>query len=642
MSDDGSDNSSGSEDAEPVETLVSGRAKRATAGNRLSYLLQHLDDEEIKADVLADDETDQIDYSASGDEDGDVDLESSDDDEDQGPPKEGDDQADLEGEKELQKQERAESKKKRKARELVKIQPLRKKVKIVETPTTIDGETEPAPVVPRKRIESVDHGPSRHSRRTQTVENARSTEAKLIESQKRAQKTQESMRLAADRKAARAGPVLTQADRMARALKIEKQNARSLNRWEESEQERLQIQKEKLEAMRNRKLEGPVIRYWSGAVTWQWREGPDGPVYVKLKYKPRPKVEEVDEVAEKKKPERSEITESKKDNPPPDGQNGEQPSDKMDLDKPAEFQTAVSNVDKESTIMTTATQASQGDHNNVDVSMADVTEVPPQQEAPQDTVNTAPVSEANPPATDTQAAQAPPAAPSFLDGIDIYAAQSEDQSTQQVTQDSSAQQQPAPTLALHYIPSMPPYQHIPAHLANDPHHITAASLPLMRERAARTLLILESFPDLDTPYPAPSRRSSTSVPSTALTSILLPESHPDLTPAELKYLTTKHKRETAKEREDLLPPAPARPICHITGKTARFRDPKTGLAYRDMVAYKAIQRVLANGCQWSALLDVWSGIVGEGSLGRVAKGVPEGFWTGKVSAKSEGEVIVVD
>lgn len=637
MSDDETDSNNGS-DTEPVETLVSGRAKRATAGNRLSYLLQHLDDEEIKADVLADDETDQIDYSASGDEDGDIDLDSSDDDEDQGPPKEGDEQADLEGEKELQKQERAESKKKRKARELVKIQPLRKKVKIVETPTTIDGETEPAPVVPRKRVESIDHGPSRQSRRTQTVENARSTEAKLIESQKRALKTQESMRLAAERKAARAGPVLTQADRMARALKIEKQNARSLNRWEESEQERLRIQKEKLEAMRNRTLEGPVIRYWSGAVTWQWREGPDGPVYVKLKYKPRPKVEEVDEVAEKKKADKPEIIQPKQDKQ--DGQIGEQSSDKMDLDKPKGSQTADSNGEQHGTTTTTATQASQEGHNDVDVSMADVAEAQSQQGASQDVLNTAP--EANPSNTDVHTEQAPPVASSFLDGIDIYAAQSEDQTTQQNTQDPAAQQQPSPTIALQYLPSMPPYQHIPTHLANDPNHITAASLPLMRERAARTLLILESFPDLETPYPAPSRRSSTSVSSTALTNILLPESQPDFSPAELKYLTTKHKRETAKEREDLLPPAPARPMCHITGKTARFRDPKTGLAYRDMVAYKAIQRVLANGCQWSALLDVWSGIVGEGSLGRVAKGVPEGFWTGKVSAKSEGEVIVVD
>jgi len=641
MSDDGTDSRNGS-DNEPIETLVSGRAKRATAGNRLSYLLQHLDDEEIKADVLADDETDQIDYSASGDEDGDVDLESSDDDEDQGPPKEGDDQADLEGEKELQKQERAESKKKRKARELVKIQPMRKKVKIVETPTTIDGEDKPAPVVPRKRIESVDHGPSRHSRRTQTVENARSTEAKLVESQKRAQKTQESMRLAAERKAARAGPVLTQADRMARALKIEKQNARSLNRWEESEQERLQIQKEKLEAMRNRKLEGPVIRYWSGAVTWQWREGPDGPVYVKLKYKPRPKVEEVDEVAVKTKAEKPEITQSEKDKPTQDGTTGEQSSDKMDLDKPTESHAAISNGEQDGTSTTTATQAPQGGHKDVDVSMVDVAEGPSQQEAPQDTVNTPPVTEANQLATDVHAEQGPSRVPSFLDGIDIYAAQSDDPSIQQVTQDPATQQQATLPLALQYLPSMPPYQHIPSHLANDPHHITAASLPLMRERAARTLLILDSFPDLDISYPAPSRRTSTSFASTALTSILLPESHPDLTPSELKYLTTKHKRETAKEREDLLPPAPARPTCHITGKTARFRDPKTGVAYRDMVAYKAIQRVLANGCQWSALLDVWSGIVGEGSLGRVAKGVPEGFWTGKVSVKNEGEVIVVD
>jgi len=451
---------------------------------------------------------------------------------------------------------------------------------------------------------------------------------------------------------------------MARALKIEKQNARSLNRWEESEQERLQMQREKLEAMRNRKLEGPVIRYWSGAVTWQWREGPDGPVYVKLKYKQQPKVQEVDEVAEKKKAEKVEIAKSDKgqfkekdEKHPESGQIQDQTMDNMDVDKPTKPSNGPSTADQDRTLPATPTsthspQKDKQDNQDPDVSMADLTEETTKQEALPKAESTAPVPETSRSATVLSSEQDPSKAALFIDGIDVYAAQSEEQHLHQPNQTPipTTQQQETLTVTTTFtpLPSMPPYQHIPHHLSNtsDPSQTTAASLPLMRERAARTLLILDSFPSLDaTSYPQPSKRTSTTGPSisTALTSILLPDAHPDLSPEERKYLLTKHKRETAKEREDLLPPAPPRSVCHISGKTARFRDPKTGLAYRDMATYKAVQRVLANGCQWSALLDVWSGIVGEGALGRVAKGVPEGFWSGRVRVKADGgEVIVVD
>ncbi|GAM87351.1 hypothetical protein ANO11243_053750 [Dothideomycetidae sp. 11243] len=272
MSDASDSGDSGS--SPPPETLIAGRAKRSTAGNRLSHLLQHLEDEDIKADLLADQEDDQKDYSASEDDDADVALDSSDDSEDEG--KEGDEQ-ELAGERELRKQERVESKRKRKAREIVRIQPLKKKVKIVEDAPIQDA----VPILPKRveRLTMADFGPTRHSSRTQTIANAKVTAAKLKESRRRAVRTQEVMRLAAEKKAAEAGPKLTQADRMARALRIEKENNRSLNRWEKSEQERLRLQEEKLEAMRNRKLDGPVFRYWSGPVTWVWREGPDGPVY---------------------------------------------------------------------------------------------------------------------------------------------------------------------------------------------------------------------------------------------------------------------------------------------------------------------------------------------------------------------------
>lgn len=286
-----SEDESDASSSPPPETLVAGRAKRATAGNRLSALIQHLDDEDIKADLLAEEEDDQKDYSASEDGDADGGLDSSSDDSDD-EAKDGAAQ-ELAGEVELMRQERIASKKKRKARELVRIQPLKKKAKISHEVVSADAQQETQQDTPRAihRLALADLAPTRQSSRSQTVASAKVTEAKVKESRRKAERTQEVMRIAAEKKAARAGPKLTQQDRMARALRLEKENSRSLNRWEKSEQERLRTQQEKLEAMRNRKLEGPVIKYWSGPVTWFWRQGPDGPLYARCKYK----IEELDE-----------------------------------------------------------------------------------------------------------------------------------------------------------------------------------------------------------------------------------------------------------------------------------------------------------------------------------------------------------
>ena len=48
MSDNDSSGAESDSDLPPEETLVHGRARRSTAGNRLSYLLQHLEDEDIR------------------------------------------------------------------------------------------------------------------------------------------------------------------------------------------------------------------------------------------------------------------------------------------------------------------------------------------------------------------------------------------------------------------------------------------------------------------------------------------------------------------------------------------------------------------------------------------------------------------
>lgn len=607
-----------SEDSEPRETLIAGREKRSTAGNRLGHLLQHLDDEDIKADLLAEDEDDQADYSASDDgQDGDAGFDSSDDDDDDAANNH--DSTNLQGEAELKRQERAETSKKRKARDLVRIQPMQKRVRVN------DG-----PIVPKARkdtsrshksniervtsLQANDSASLRQSSRTQTVASAKVTEEKLKDHYKRALKAQELMRLTAEKKAADAVPALTQADRMARALEIEEENSHSLTRWTHGEQERRRLQQEKLEAMRNRKLEGPIIRYWSGPVLWTWRQGPDGPLYERMSYQT-----ETRPVAEVEEPEQ---------------------------------EMHAANVDM-TTGDDTASATPRADNATVKV----IDEVAGNAEPTQEVKN--PESNGNTAQVDINAHSDTP----MLDGIHSYITRDPDVGltdstpmTRSATEQSIAESDAIPSNAGHVdaehpLPSMPPYIHIPVMLARlAPMQDSAQSptvesrLPLMTQTAARTLLTLESFDILDAiAAPTTSRRTGSAVPSSlasqAITSMLLPDSQPNFSAEERRYLTTKMKappksRESlgvkyhVKKAEDLLPPPPAKQTCLITGKTARYRDPSTGLVYHDMAAARAIERIMAGGTHWSGLLGAWSGIVGEGALGRVAVGVPKDFWTG--------------
>lgn len=58
----------------------------------------------------------------------------------------------------------------------------------------------------------------------------------------------------------------------------------------------------------------------------------------------------------------------------------------------------------------------------------------------------------------------------------------------------------------------------------------------------------------------------------------------------------------------------------ITNHPARYRDPKTGLPYYNVKAYREIQRLHHGEFKWSNLTGSW---VGTGT--QAAKGVPERF-----------------
>lgn len=264
------DNSSLAEDSigeEPgVESLVNGRQKRATAGNRLSLLLEKEGDDELELLFAEDEEEEDIEFEDEGEDASDAQLDSSTDEEDQSPTKIDDE---LLGEKELQNQDRLERQKKRKAHEVFKRPgALRKKVKIDASmiPTT------PAPKPKKSERVSWLHTeaepPTRASSRKQTVQNRELVHQKLADSEQSRLKVMHQMEEAQKRKDALRPKALTQADRIEEAAKTERKNARSLNRWEESEKKRSEEQKAKLEALHNRQLTGPVIAWWSGLARW--------------------------------------------------------------------------------------------------------------------------------------------------------------------------------------------------------------------------------------------------------------------------------------------------------------------------------------------------------------------------------------
>ncbi|KAL8999094.1 MAG: hypothetical protein Q9169_001982 [Polycauliona sp. 2 TL-2023] len=264
-----------SDEDEHVQSLVTGREKRATAGTRMSTLLEKEGDDELELLFAEDDQDEDDEFESDHQEDAsDLQLDSASSDDEQGPAKVDDD---LEGEKELQHQTRVEKQKKRKAQDaFMKPRAMNKRIKLPERPdasTPASMPSTPAPR-PKKKSERVswlptpDEGPVRASSRKQTVQNKHITNIRLVASEKRRRQQLQVMEEAAKRKEASKPKTMDQAQRMEEAVRIERVNAKSLNRWETAEKKRVAEQKAKLEALHNRQLTGPVISWWSGVARW--------------------------------------------------------------------------------------------------------------------------------------------------------------------------------------------------------------------------------------------------------------------------------------------------------------------------------------------------------------------------------------
>lgn len=581
-----SDSSEDESDNAPVESLIAGRERRKTAGNRYDrdMILEEAaaEDEPDEVTLLfADNEEDEDEEFKSSDGEDDADMSSSDDD-DQGPNAPVDD---LEGENQLQKQAKDERAKKRKADlALTSVAGLRKRLKTDPTRPAV------APVEKKlsKKKERVtwvhDQDSGRSSLRKQTIAHRAETIARLKESEAQSKKLK-ALKEQRDKERARDAPKeLTQADRLAEAARVERQNAKSLNRWEAMEKKRQAEQAAKLAALKNRKLEGPVVTWWSAKAKWV------GPKLKKIGRKDTVDVMEgapetkkrgrkskafLEQLAAAKsgdvsslvlaptstaapKPTPSSTAEPPKDHLPEAAPSADEAQPQITLTAPQETDDSFPKGTHEHA-------TTHGDSNASGSNR--VSPAPHDSKVPQ---NLEEKSEAQ-----TTARELPndTSTPSDLpEDIPI-----------QVIEKGLCQKVPAGApegIAIKPEGAEPEQSQIPAII--EP---TAAPEPEpVIEHSARNLVVLEKFDDL----PSENRQ---------------------------EYALFYNHRKSAK------PVKHSQELCPITGLPVRYRDPSTRIGYANVAGYKKLQELKQHRFVWSTMLGCYVGRDG----GTVARGVPDGF-----------------
>ena len=582
-SDDGSDAS------EAVELLVTGRERRKTAGNRYdreTVLEDAASEEEDEVALLfaaAENEEDEEFKSEASD----ADEMSSSDDDDQGPNAGGEE---LEGEKELQVQAKKERAKKRKADlALTSTQGLRKKVKLDPT-----RQTQIVAKKPSKKKERVtwipDAGTSaaRSSLRKQTIAHREETLARLKESEAISTKMRVLKEKRDKEKAKDAPKAMTQADRLAEADRVERKNAKSLNRWETMEKKRVEEQAARLAALKNRKLSGPFVTLWSGKAYYRgprpsqvWKEPIDDPAEPKKRGR-KPKGYHEHMAALRAASESVPVSAQQSPKPlqlPGTPQAIQQPSN-----QPAQHQAL--------------SATSQGPNNFF---LSGIHEYAIMQTDLTGTTTTNPASP-NPTTNDGGSQngeqKTPDSQPPEPTNPNIFSKQEERPDTASSTisvRIPSALGYPQQQIFATQTPTVPP-------VANQPFmHQMAQSLiqsfppapaqgfqpliqPVEEGYTTKNLVILNKFDDL---------------PDTARQAYNL-------------FYNSRRSNKPVKHNPEL---------CPITTMPAKYRDPKTGIGYANMWAYKMLQEAREHKFTWSSMLGCYVGREGVA----VARGVSEGF-----------------
>jgi vacuolar protein sorting-associated protein 72 len=610
------DGEASSSENEEVVPMVVARTRRANAGSRMGQLLRlagEEDNQNLEAyGEIFQEAADDVEFQADDDQDADVNMESSsEEEEDEGA------QDDMQGEKELKAAERKSGSHKRKRAVLLdsamKRATARQLPHIAKaSPGSVAGSTsDGAAIRPRKKSERVswlpeeEEGPKRASSRHLSVQNKEMVHSRLKEKEKHRLRTVAIMKAAEMRKEARKPKVLTQAQRLQEAAATEKANSKSLHKWETAEKKREEEQAARLAALKNRKLEGPIISYWSGPSLWingklkgTGKAVLGEPVLVEeIAKEVGPKTEVVDEVVAETTPMEipGQTTESVVESVALPAIQTSAPPSTTDTPSPVVSLAIPTDIAK-SEPLTSNPPLSNGVSNTMDLDVVqpptplqttplangDSNTAKPDEVQPLMPVQAAPLSNSEP----QQATSAPSQDPaSFMDELHFYANLPPEE------QKSTIPPPPQPTVTVApTVPVVPRKQ--------------------TREVAARTLIELRAF-------------------------------SPDLKPRD-KDAFLHHLCDWPPMPPKKLVPA-KKILCVITGQTAKYCDPVTGLAYADSCALKGIRRVMGGGSRWSTLLGGYTGprygeVINKNIVfGRPAQGVPEGFWK-KTAAPAEAKV----
>lgn len=648
-----------SETEAPADLMVKTRARRSNAGNRMATLIAKSAEEEEWGEEWEEAPNEEEFQGGDVNEQEDYNMDSSSSEEGD----DGDDDDDA-GEKELRKAERREKTKKRKAVTnpfAARVAAVTSKKVRLEVPQAQSLDN--LPPRPKKKSERAswlpteEDGPVRASARQQTVANKEATLSKLLEKDKRRDDTLAMMKAAEARKKKDEPKPLTQAERLSEAARNERVNKKTLHRWEEAEEARAAERQAKIDALKNRQMEGPYIRFYSG---------PCIVIDDKVKYtgKDAPTVEHLEEklnkapsatdvhAAQETRQERS-AEEGQFEQPtqlkPHDGPhtNGSMnDSSEPSQDAPSFYQTSMS----VSHMPSIPTSLPRSDHT------AQLPWTAASQAAGGDVFMGS-----HGMSSFSQPTFAPPAQDSFLFGIDQYA-------QPQQSQNTSSDLPPNPfTQASPYNSTYTTSQSQPSsHALNDPilthtsnaigpqallaqfQRPPAPPAPHRRRdirRGLRNLLVLSSFPNLDAPPPSSRAKTTASVSkdkdraaliqlSTTLFGWSLAESttYVNTILSTSSSSSTKLTKKAQAERDAAL--KPVKPLCAVTNAVARYRDPETGIAYRDARAFGVLRGVVGGGFVWSGDLGCYVGgrakplesIGGKGFLGMPpAKGVPKRF-----------------
>lgn len=390
------------------------------------------------------------------------------------------------------------------------------------------------------------------------------------------------MEAAQKRKGSEKARPLTQAEKMAEAVRTEKINKKSLGKWEQMELERQEKQRLKLEALHNRTLAGPVISWYSGPAQW---------VNGKLTHVGKPtKIEEVEQPTLPDAPieEEAQVV---------------TPAETMEKDVTeqalAESPNPVRDENKTIAIAPTATEL---DHSVPSIR-----------------------------STEQQPQRMSTSSENFLDGIHLYASLPETACTTDSPQVTSPMPSPAAanddeayapaSVPAEEVSKSNPLDEVPTEALQPPRNIEEATNPIASEATAPVF----STPITDSTEP-PITTTATPPPTIELSTrnLLHLQNYPSSALASRDIL-----RRITFGTFSPKPIKPTQHLCAITNAPARYRDPATGLPYAGLDAYRKIRRLVSGGCTWSNLLGAW---VGQPDVG----GVGAEVWRPRAAAPAMG------